>query len=115
MFVAKNEEMVMVSKTHVFMHPIRVFGMGDVRETTPNMSFGPKLVDWACSLRKTEIPMTLIENDESGIQPSSSSQTIVGNAGTLKVWGSGINATDTPCYPTNIIFCQQEQQGTLRK
>ena len=33
--------------------------------------------------------MTLIENDESGIQPSSSSQTIVGNAGTLKVWGSG--------------------------
>lgn len=25
-----------------------------------------------------EIPMTLIENDESGIQPSSSSQTIVG-------------------------------------
>lgn len=36
-----------------------------------------------------EIPMTLIENDESGIQPSSSSQTIVGNAGTLKVWGSG--------------------------
>lgn len=36
-----------------------------------------------------EIPMTLIENDESGIQPSSSSQTIVGNAGTLKVWGNG--------------------------
>ncbi|KDS61164.1 hypothetical protein M093_1186 [Bacteroides uniformis str. 3978 T3 i] len=28
---------------------------------------------------------------------------------------TGINATDTPCYPTNIIFCQQEQQGTLRK
>ena len=22
------------------------------RETTPNMSFGPKVVDWACSLRK---------------------------------------------------------------
>jgi hypothetical protein len=54
MFVVKNEEMVMVSKTHVFMHPIRVFGMGDVRETTPNMSFGPKVVDWACPLRKTK-------------------------------------------------------------
>jgi hypothetical protein len=25
-----------------------------LRETTPNMSFGPKLVDWACSLRKTK-------------------------------------------------------------
>jgi hypothetical protein len=38
---------------------IPVFGMGDVRqrnlrETTPNMSFGPKVVDWACSLRKTK-------------------------------------------------------------
>jgi hypothetical protein len=28
--------------------------MGDVRETTTNMSFGPKVVDWACSLRKTK-------------------------------------------------------------
>jgi hypothetical protein len=29
--------------------------MGDVRrETTPNMSFGPKVVDWASSLRKTK-------------------------------------------------------------
>jgi hypothetical protein len=25
-----------------------------LRETTPNMSFGPKVVDWACSLRKTK-------------------------------------------------------------
>ena len=24
------------------------------RETTPNMSFGHKVVDWACSLRKKE-------------------------------------------------------------
>ena len=24
------------------------------RETTPNMSFGPKVVDWACSLRKNK-------------------------------------------------------------
>jgi hypothetical protein len=25
-----------------------------LRETTSNMSFGPKVVDWACSLRKTK-------------------------------------------------------------
>jgi hypothetical protein len=25
-----------------------------LRETTPNMTFGPKVVDWACSLRKTK-------------------------------------------------------------
>src|SRR6187455_3262366 len=25
-----------------------------LRETTPNMSFRPKVVDWACSLRKTK-------------------------------------------------------------
>jgi hypothetical protein len=25
-----------------------------LRETTPSMSFGPKVVDWACSLRKTK-------------------------------------------------------------
>jgi hypothetical protein len=25
-----------------------------LRETTPNMSFVPKVVDWACSLRKTK-------------------------------------------------------------
>jgi hypothetical protein len=25
-----------------------------LRETTPNMCFGPKVVDWACSLRKTK-------------------------------------------------------------
>jgi hypothetical protein len=39
MFVAKNEEIVPVAK---------------LRETNPNMSFGPKVVDWACSLRKTK-------------------------------------------------------------
>jgi hypothetical protein len=32
MFIAKNEEMVLVAKTHVFMHPIPVFEMGDVRQ-----------------------------------------------------------------------------------
>jgi hypothetical protein len=50
----EKEEMVPVAKTHVFMHPIPVFGMGDVLKTTPNISFGPKVVDWACSLRKTK-------------------------------------------------------------
>jgi hypothetical protein len=25
-----------------------------LRETTPNMSFGPKVVDWVCSLQKTK-------------------------------------------------------------
>jgi hypothetical protein len=54
MFVAINEEMVPVAKTQVFMHPIPVFGMGDMRETTPNMSYGPKVVDSACSLQKTK-------------------------------------------------------------
>jgi hypothetical protein len=32
MFVVKNEEMVPVAKTHAFMHPTPVFGMGDVRQ-----------------------------------------------------------------------------------
>src|SRR5688572_739243 len=40
------------------MHPTPIFGKCDettkLRETTPNMSFGPKVVDWACSLRKTK-------------------------------------------------------------
>jgi hypothetical protein len=31
MLVAKNKDIVLVAKTHVFMHPIDVFGMGDVR------------------------------------------------------------------------------------
>jgi hypothetical protein len=30
MLVAKNEDIVLVAKTHLFMHPIPVFGMGDV-------------------------------------------------------------------------------------
>lgn len=36
-----------------------------------------------------EFPMNLIKTDESGAQTYSSSQTIMGDAGTLKVWGSG--------------------------
>jgi hypothetical protein len=59
MFVAKNEVMVPVAKTRAFMHPTPVFGMGDVRQRNcakppKNMSFGPKVVDWACLLRKTK-------------------------------------------------------------
>jgi hypothetical protein len=41
------------------MHPDTRFWIGlhaatKLRETTPNMSFGPKVVDWECSLRKTK-------------------------------------------------------------
>jgi hypothetical protein len=59
MFVAKNEEIVLVAKTRAFMHPDTRFRNGwhaatKLRETTQNMSFGPKVVDWACSLRKTK-------------------------------------------------------------
>jgi hypothetical protein len=32
MLVAKNVDIVLVAKTHVFMHPIAIFGMGDVRQ-----------------------------------------------------------------------------------
>jgi hypothetical protein len=52
MFVAKNEEMVPVAKTRAFMHLTRA--TTKLRETTSNMSFGPKVVDWARSLRKTK-------------------------------------------------------------
>jgi hypothetical protein len=57
MFVAKNEEMVLVAKTGALDAPDNHFTNGwraatKFRETTPIMSFGPKVVDWACSLRK---------------------------------------------------------------
>jgi hypothetical protein len=60
MFVAKNEEMVPVAKTRaLYAPPDTRFKNGwraatKLRETTPNMSFGPKVVDWTCSLRKNE-------------------------------------------------------------
>jgi hypothetical protein len=59
MFVAKNEEMVSVAKTHALYAPDTCFRNGwrattKLRETTPNMSFGPKVVDWECSFRKTK-------------------------------------------------------------
>jgi hypothetical protein len=54
MFVAKNEEMVPVAKTRALYAPDNRFQNGrrattKLRETTPNMSFGPKVVDWACA------------------------------------------------------------------
>src|SRR5688572_28865179 len=59
MFFAKNEEMVPVAKTRALYAPDTRFRNGwrattKLCETTPNMSFGPKVVDWACSLRKTK-------------------------------------------------------------
>jgi hypothetical protein len=55
MFVAKNEEVAPMAKTRALdMHLDTCFRNGwrtatKLRETTPNMSFGPKVVDWACS------------------------------------------------------------------
>jgi hypothetical protein len=59
MFVAKNEEMVPVAKTRALYAPDTRFRNGrraatKLHELNPNMSFGPKLVEWACSLRKTK-------------------------------------------------------------
>jgi hypothetical protein len=59
MFVVKNEEMVPVAKTRALYAPRHPFSNGwraamKLHETTPNMSFGPKVLDWACSLRKTK-------------------------------------------------------------
>jgi hypothetical protein len=59
MFVAKNEEMILVAKLVLCMHLDIRFRNGwrttmKLRETIPNMSFGSKLVDWASSLQKTK-------------------------------------------------------------
>ena len=55
MFVAKEKEIVPVAQTHaLYASDTRVRnGLRAAtkwRETTPNMGFGPKVVDWACSL-----------------------------------------------------------------
>src|SRR5688572_33300232 len=59
MFVAKNDEMVPVVKTRALYAPGTPFwdgGRGEtkLRDTTRTTSFGPKVVDWACSLQKTK-------------------------------------------------------------
>jgi hypothetical protein len=59
MFVEKNEEMVPVAKTRALYAPRHPFSEwvtcgNEIARNTPNMSFVPKVVDWACSLRKTK-------------------------------------------------------------
>jgi hypothetical protein len=56
MFVEKNEEMVPVAKTRALYAPRHPFSEWVTcgAKPTPNMSFGPKVVDWASSLRKNE-------------------------------------------------------------
>jgi hypothetical protein len=36
----------------------------NLRETTPNMSFGPKVVDWVCSLQNEEMVPFVAKNEE---------------------------------------------------
>jgi hypothetical protein len=57
MFVAKNEEMVPVEKSHALFAPRHAFSEwvtcgNEIARNHTNMSFGPKVVVWACSLRK---------------------------------------------------------------
>ena len=59
MFVAKKEEMLSVDKLMPCIHQDARFPNGSRAatkwcETTPNLSFGPKLLDWACSLQKNK-------------------------------------------------------------
>ena len=59
MFVAKKQEMVQGHKLMPCSHPDTRFRNGSRaatkwRETTPNLSLGPKEVDWACSLQKNK-------------------------------------------------------------
>jgi hypothetical protein len=59
MFVAKNEEMVPVSKTSALYAPRHPFlecvtSGNEIAQNHPKYEFGPKVVDWACSLRKTK-------------------------------------------------------------
>jgi hypothetical protein len=51
------------------MHPDYRFRNGwraamNLRETTPNMSFGPKVVDWVCSLQNEEMVSFVAKNEE---------------------------------------------------
>ena len=59
MFIEKNEEMVQVVKTralyaHRYPFSEWVTCGNEIARNHPNMSFGPKVVDWACLLRKTK-------------------------------------------------------------
>jgi hypothetical protein len=59
MFVAKNEEMVPVTISRALYAPRHPFWEwvtydNEIARNHPNMSFGPKIVDWACSLQKND-------------------------------------------------------------
>jgi hypothetical protein len=59
MFIAKNEEMVPVAKTnalyaHRYPFSEWVTCCNEITRNHPNMSLGPKVVDWARSLQKNE-------------------------------------------------------------
>jgi hypothetical protein len=58
MFVAKNEEIVLLALTRALYAPRHPFSEWvtcgkEIARNHPNMSFGPKVVDGACSLQKT--------------------------------------------------------------
>jgi hypothetical protein len=60
MFVAKNEEMVPVAKTSALYAPRHQFLEcvmcgNEIARNHPKHKFLPKVVDWACSLRKRRI------------------------------------------------------------
>jgi len=57
MFVVTKQEMVFEAKLVLFMHLDTNFCSGSgaatkCRETIQNLSFRPKVVDWACLLQK---------------------------------------------------------------
>jgi hypothetical protein len=59
MFVAKNEELVPVAKTRALYAPRHPFLEcvtcgNEIARNHPKHEFLPKVVDWACSLRKTK-------------------------------------------------------------
>jgi hypothetical protein len=59
MFVATKQEMFSKAQTHSLMHPDTNFSSGSGaatkwRETIQNLSFRPKVVDWACLLQKNK-------------------------------------------------------------
>src|SRR6185436_13320175 len=64
MFVAKNKTQLWEHKVVHFMHPkTRSHNLylpaTESRETTQKLSFGPKKVDWACSLRKNKTQLRM--------------------------------------------------------
>ena len=55
MIVAKEHETLSEAQSGaLYAPPTPVFAITESRETTHNMSFRPKGVDWACSLRKNK-------------------------------------------------------------